>query len=294
MIRLKDFAYFEPTSTNEAVEILASNGKGSFPLAGGTDLLVRMKRRDIAPATLVNLKRIKGLDEIVIENNNKTRIGALTTIAAIEDSSALKNSHPILVQSARLLGARPIRNIATLGGNIGRASPASDMAPALVVLQARVLIEGPSGNREINIEDIFKGPGTTSLLHGEIITAFKLNAISSKTGAAYLKLGRRAGGGDCALVGVAALISAGKEHPQAVRIAMASVGPKTLRARQAEQILMSGPLTEEQLNKAAQAASEEALPISDMRCSASYRKKMIRVLTFRALREAQQQAKGAK
>ena len=294
MIRLRQFSYFEPTSIKEAAEILAEKGKTAYPLAGGTDLLVRMKRGNITPAVIVNLKRIKGLNEIKSENGNGMRIGALTSIAAIEDSSVLKASHPVLAQAAGLIGARSIRNLATIGGNIGRASPASDMAPALVALKARVCIEGSSGSREMDIEDIFEGPGVTNLAGGEIITAFTLAKITPGTGAAYLKLGRRAGGGDCALVGVAALLSMEGDCAKGVRIAMSSVGPKPLRARQAEQVLISGPFTKDRMNQAARAASEEAAPITDMRCSASYRKEMIRILTFRALREAQQKAQGGK
>ena len=124
----------------------------------------------------------------------------------------------------------------------------------------------------MDIEDIFEGPGVTNLAGGEIITAFTLAKITPGTGAAYLKLGRRAGGGDCALVGVAALLSMEGDCAKGVRIAMSSVGPKPLRARQAEQVLISGPLTKGRMSQAARAASEEAAPITDMRCSASYRK----------------------
>ena len=144
----------------------------------------------------------------------------------------------------------------------------------------------------MDIEDIFEGPGVTNLAGGEIITAFTLAKITPGTGAAYLKLGRRAGGGDCALVGVAALLSMEGDCAKGVRIAMSSVGPKPLRARQAEEVILSGALDEARMREAAARAAEEAAPISDLRCSASYRKDMVRVLTFRALQAAQQKAQG--
>jgi carbon-monoxide dehydrogenase medium subunit len=292
MIRLKQFSYFKPTSIKEAAEILAEKGKTAYPLAGGTDLLVRMKRGNITPAVIVNLKRIKGLDEIKNANGNGIHVGALVSISAIEDSPLIKTSYPVLSQAAGVLGGRSIRNLATIGGNIGRASPASDMAPALMVLQARVEATGLSGTKEIQLDDIFAGPGVTSLSAGEIITAFILPKTATNSGAAYIKLGRRGGGGDCALVGLAAFMSMEDDHATAVRIAMSSVGPKPLRALQAEEVVLSGTLNEARMREAAETAAEEAAPITDMRCSASYRKEMVKVLTFRALQQAQQKAQG--
>jgi len=292
MIRLKQFAYFEPASIKEAAEILAEKGKSAYPLAGGTDLLVRMKRGNIKPASLVNLKRIKGLDGIKNGGGRSMRIGALVSIAALEDAPLVKKGYPVLAQAAGVLGGRSIRNLATIGGNIGRASPASDTAPALMVLGARIEIAGLSETREIPLEDIFTGPGETSLSAGEIITAIMLPEPTGDSGAAFIKLGRRGGGGDCALAGVAALLSLESGCARDVRIAMSSVGPKPLRARQAEQAIMSGTLDEGCLRDAAAQAAQEAAPITDMRCSASYRKEMIRVLTFRALVQARQQAQG--
>ncbi|MEW6673071.1 MAG: xanthine dehydrogenase family protein subunit M [Thermodesulfobacteriota bacterium] len=294
MIRLKAFSYYEPASIREASEILTQTNDKAFPLAGGTDLLVRMKRGVIRPAVLVNLKRITGLSGIENENDGGLRIGALATIADIETSPLVRKTHPVLCQAAGVLGSQPLRNLATVGGNIGRASPASDMAPALMVLQARVAAQGRSGSRELEIDHVFAGPGSTTLAAGEIMTSFFLPAMAPATGAAYLKMGRRSGGGDCALVGVAALLTLEKAEPGTARIALSSVGPTPLRAKRAEALILSGKLTEERMRQAARAAAEEAAPITDMRCSASYRKEIIEVLTYRALQEAKQKAQGGK
>jgi len=294
MIRLKAFSYFEPTSIKEASEILAQQKGDAYALAGGTDLLVRMKRGAIQPAALVNLKRIRDLNGIQSEKDGGTRIGALATIADIENSTEIQKHHPVLAQAAGVLGAQPLRNLATIGGNIGRASPASDMAPSLMVLQARVATEGATGPGERAVDKIFAGPGSTTLSDGEIMTSFFFPAMAPYTGAAYLKMGRRSGGGDCALAGVAALLTLGADGARAVRIALASVGPTPLRAKKAEEVILSGTLTEERMRQAARAAAEEAAPITDMRCSASYRKEIIKILTFRALQEAKQKAQGGK
>ena len=153
MNRLRPFSYFEPMTLREAVDILSEKGDDALPLAGGTDLLVRMKRGHITPSALVNLKRIQGLNQIRDETGKGTRIGALASISTIEDSPLIHAKHPVLGQAAGVVGSPSVRNLATLGGNIGRASPASDMAPSLMVLGARVATAGPSGAREQRIDE---------------------------------------------------------------------------------------------------------------------------------------------
>ena len=291
MQRLKNFSYFEPTTVNEAVETLNAED-GSLPLAGGTDLLVRMKRREIHPASLVNLKNIRDLKQIKHKDENGITIGALTSISDIQDSTVIQEKHPLLVQAAGVVGAPSIRNLATLGGNVGRASPASDMSPSLMILQAHVLTAGPQGKREISMNEIFAGPGMTTLLNAEFITGFHIPEPAPHTGSTYLKLGRRTGGGDCALVGVATLVTMKNDEAKAVGIALSSVGPKTMRALKAEEVVMSGRLDDERLKEAARAAAEEVNPITDHRCSAGYRREMVKVLTYRALIESLQKAGG--
>ena len=295
MKRLKPFTYFEPASLAGAIEILEERGHEACALAGGTDLLVRMKRGEIAPFALVNLKRIRGLDQIRNEPGRGTHVGPLVTIAGIENEPCLCSAHPVITEAAGALGSPSIRTMATLGGNIGRASPASDMAPALIVLGARVTIEGPAGNQERSVEDIFSGPGTLRLGTGELISSFFLPEMAHRSGAVYLKIGRRAGM-DCALVGVAVKLTLGEKEKEIIdgRIALASVGPVPLRAAGAEEVLFSGPLTEERIKEAARVASEEADPIDDMRASAWYRREMMRVLSSRALQKALTLAEGGK
>ena len=295
MKRLKPFTYFEPASLSEAIEILGERGHEACALAGGTDLLVRMKRGEIAPSALVNLKRIRGLAQTRNEPGRGTHVGALVSISEIQHEPCLSSTHPVITEAAGVLGSPSIRTMATLGGNIGRASPASDMAPALIVLGARVTIEGPAGNQERSVEDIFSGPGTLRIQTGELISSFFLPEMAPRSGAAYLKIGRREGM-DCALVGVAVQVTLGEKEKEAIdgRIALASVGPVPLRAAGAEEVLFSGPLTEERIKEAARVASEEADPIDDMRASAWYRREMIRVLSSRALQKALALAEGGK
>ena len=221
-------------------------------------------------------------------------IGALTPIAAVERSEPIRQSHPVLIQAAGLLGSPSIRRLATLGGNVGRASPAADMVPALIALKALIFVEGPAGKKEIPIDAFFKGPGATVLAPAEIITKIILPDPAPAAGAAYLKLGRREGM-DCALVGVAAALSLGGDGGVVeARVALAACGAVPLRARSAEAILLAGPLDESRLREAARAAAGDSCPITDMRACAEYRKEMVEVLAFRALRDAWQTARRTK
>jgi len=266
---------------------LAEQGSNAYPLAGGTDLLVRMKRGDITPTTLVNLKRIKGIDQIQKESEKGISIGALTSISAIENSPLIRSAYSVMVEAAGVLGSPSIRNLGTLGGNIGRASPASDMAPSLIILQARVVIEGLNGKRELDIENFFLGPGATTLSPGDLITSFFLPEMVPNSAAVYLKLGRREGP-DCTLVGVAVLLtlSGKKNEAREARVALSSVAPVPLRAKKTEEVLLSGPLNEDRIKEAARVAAEESSPITDIRATGSYRKEMVMVLTFRAVLKA--------
>jgi aerobic carbon-monoxide dehydrogenase medium subunit len=291
MKKLKPFEYREPKTLAEAIAILAGEGPRAVPLAGGTDLLVRMKQGVITPSLLVNLKRIAGLDRIERSEAGGLSIGTLTPIAAVERSLPVGQSYPVLTRAAELLGSPSIRQLATLGGNVGRASPAADTVPALFVLKARVCAAGPEGKREIPIDAFFKGPGQSVLAPAEIITAIVLPDPAPASGAAYRKLGRREGM-DCALVGVAAALSLnGVDRLGEARVALAACGPVPLRAASAEAVLLGGPLDEDRLREAARAAAGDSSPITDMRACADYRREMVEVLAFRALQDAWQAAR---
>ena len=198
-----------------------------------------------------------------------------------------------LDQAAGVLGSPPIRQLATIGGNLGRGSPASDLTPALMVCGATVTVVGPGTEREIPVEDLPIGPGATSLRCGEIITTVLIPDAGPRTGSAHLKLGRRGGGWDLALVGVAASLTLAADGTvAAARIALASVGPTVLRGRGAEGCLQGRVPDEAALEAAAEAAAAEARPISDVRATGDYRRELTRVLALRALRAARGAALG--
>jgi CO/xanthine dehydrogenase FAD-binding subunit len=293
MKRIKPFRYLEPETVSEAIGMLVREGKGAYPLAGGTDLLVRMKRGDARPVALVNLKRLPGLGGIERREGKNLHIGALARVGELERSEIVRESHPLLGEAAGVLGSAPIRNLATVGGNIGRASPASDLAPSLMVLGAKVCIEGSGGKRDMEVRDFFKGPGVGVLSPGELILSFYVPGMEEGSRAAYLRLGRREGM-DCALVGVAVRVSfSGADSGlREARVALGAVGPTPLRARRAEEELLSGSFTEERVRAAARLAMEECLPISDIRTSGEYRREMVGVLTRRALERVRRDTQG--
>ncbi len=286
MKRLREFAYFEPADLDDAVEILSGAGQGGRALAGGTDLVVDMKTGRMRPTTVVNLKRIPGLEGVQPADGG-SRIGALTKVAAIESSSLVRDGHRALAKAAGVLASPPVRGMATLGGNIGRASPASDLAPPLIVHRAVATIESRNGPRDEPVEGLFTGPGATTLATGDIITSIFLPDSPPRFGSAHLKIGTRGSGTDIAMVGVSAgvILDAAGGIVDA-RIVLASVAPTPMRALKAEQVLAGLAPSDEVLEAAAETAAGECQPITDLRASASHRVALVRVLTRRALIEA--------
>lgn len=286
MKRLKDFEYHDPTTLDEAVAILAAAPGDARVLAGGTDLVVDMKIERLQPQTVVNIKRIPDLAGIAAEASG-IRIGALTKVTAVEASGLVAERHAALHVAASILASPPVRALATIGGNVGRASPASDLGPALIVSGATATIVGTDGSRSVLVEDLYTGPGATSLAPSDIITSFFLPDPPSGFGSGHVKLGKRGSGTDIAMAGASASVvidDAG--NVTNCKIALASLGPIPMRARGAEAVLLGKSAAEENLAAAAEAASDDAQPIGDMRASAEYRKTLARVLTLRALREA--------
>lgn len=286
MKRLRGFAYFEPTSLREATRILEEAEPDARVLAGGTDLIVDMKSGRMRPSTVVNLKRIPDLAGIQ-DADGATRIGALTKVDVVEKSAFVVDRHPALAQAASILASPPVRALATIGGNVARASPASDLGPALIVSSAVATIHGMDGSRDVPVEDLYTGPGATSLARSDIITTLRVPERPPGFGSAYVKLGKRGSGTDIALAGASAslVIGDGGELTDC-RVALASLGPTSFRAKESEAVLRREVLSEELLEAAAAAASGEARPFGDMRASAAYRKRLARVLTLRALRGA--------
>ncbi len=295
MQRIRPFTYFSAQTVREAAEILAREGADAYPLAGGTDLLVRMKSGVVKPRVLVDIKRIAALNGIAREKNGELRIGPLASLSAIEQSPLVRASHPVLPEAAGGMASVSIRNMATIGGNIGRASPASDMAPALIVLGARVIIEGALRKREVGVDAFCTAPGKSVLKAGELITGFAVPAMPGSSAAVYMRSGRREGM-DCTLAGVAVFLalSPRDDGVKQAMVALSAVAAIPMRATRAEEILRSGSLTDARIREAARAAAaDDSCPISDMRATDTYRRTLVEVLAYRSVAHALRLAKGA-
>jgi aerobic carbon-monoxide dehydrogenase medium subunit len=279
------FEYHEPTSVREAVELGARFGRQGRFLAGGTDLLVQMRRGQLAPRHVVSLHRVPGLD--ALETGGPIRLGALVTHRRLERAPALAGSLRALIEGARVVGGHQIRNVATVGGNIVNASPAADVVPVLLALDAEVTCLGPGGERSMPLETFASAPGVTALAPDELLTGARCPALAPRSATAFLKAGRRRAM-EIALVCVAVRLTldAGLERCLDARIALGAVAPTTLRARAAEQTLQGAAVTDEALRAAGRAAAGECRPISDVRASARYRALLTATLVERALARA--------
>jgi len=281
--RLPKFRLVAPKTIEEAILFLADHKGAVSLMAGGTDLIPNLKRREIAsPEYVLDLKGLSDLRRISYDHREGLYIGALATIHRISQYPAVRDSYASLVQAASRMASPQIRNRGTFGGNICSAIPSADSAPPLLTLDASVHLRGPKGERAIPLDQFFKGPGKTVLEHDEIVTALTLSKPPARS--VYLKLSPRHSM-DLAIVGVAVAAGANGGGLSDIRIALGAVAPTPMRARKAEEVLRNRPVSTSAIEEAAHAASLECSPIDDFRASASYRRDMVYVLTRRALEQ---------
>lgn len=287
---LPKFEYFAPKTMEEACSLLAKYKGEARVLAGGTDLLVQMKNRELTPRYLINIKDIPDLDYIRYDDKEGLRIGALTPIEALKTSTLIRRRFSILSQAAAVLGTVQIRNRGTIAGNLCNASPAAETAPALITLAAKARIVGMAGERAVALEDFFISPGQTVLQAGEIVTEIQVPNLPPRSGGAYLKHSIKRM--DIAIVGVGVVITLNGEVCNDIKIALGAVASTPIRAKKAEEIIRGQGLDSELMERAAQIASEESRPIDDIHSYAQYRKQMVKVLAKEAMKQAGDEAKS--
>jgi len=282
------FDYLEPESIEETLAMLHQyNGKARI-LAGGTDLMLQIKNKAVKPEYVIDITRIPGLDYIKFDGQQGLRLGALTTIRALETSVKLREGYPLIPQAAGQLGSVAIRNVATVGGNLCNALPSAEMSQVLVALSARVRTVGPAGERTLLLEDFFTGVGETLLRQEELLVEILIPMLAPHTGCTYIKHSSR-GAIDLAIVNIAVLVTMepGNKVCRDSRIVLGAVAPTPLRVRKAEDMLKGEKIDGALIDRVAQMASDEARPREgSIRGSFEYKKEMVRVLTGRAIREA--------
>ena len=284
MLRLPKFEYLSPKSVDQASSLLSLHTGDAKVIAGGTDLLVRMKRREIKPKYLIGLRNIPDLDYVKYEEAGGLKIGALATNNSILNSPLIRKKFYLLTETMSKMATPEVRNIGTMVGNLCNAAPSADTAPPLTVLGAKVRLTSSKGERIALLEDFFLGPGETILQTGEWVTEIQVPNLTPGTGAAYLKLSRTAM--DLAVVGVAVAVRLKGKTCTDVKIALGAVAPTPMRAKRAEEILKGKTITNELIEEASRIASEECKPISDVRGSAEYRREIVRVFTRQAIEQA--------
>jgi aerobic carbon-monoxide dehydrogenase medium subunit len=286
---LLPFEFVEPATLEDVIESL--DGEKTRVLAGGVDLVLKMRLRQVVPDKVVSLQKVTGLHYVCSEGGF-LRFGALATLWELERDREVRENWPLLAEAISSIVSKQTKVMGTAVGNLCVGTPASDVAPALYALGARVRLVGEAGGREIPIEKFFLASGTTAVLPGEIVTEVTIPAPAPAARGAFLKLSKTFE--DIAKVNVATMLTfAGRECVEA-RIAVGSVAPTPLRLPAAEQALVGGPLSPERIEAAADRAAAVVAPISDVRSTAAYRREMVRVLVRDAVASALSRATAGK
>ncbi|KXB00035.1 hypothetical protein AKJ40_01990 [candidate division MSBL1 archaeon SCGC-AAA259M10] len=263
--------FLTPSTISEAVNLLQEYGSRSKILAGGTDLVFLMRDRAITPEHVIDIKEISEIQGLEKDENN-LNIGAITKVRDIQKSELVKNQFTALNQAASQLGSTQVRNMATVGGNLCRASPSGDICCAMLALEANLKINGPEGTREINIDNFFKGPSETALEGGEILTQIQVPNVRENEETGFLKVGRV--GVDIAKINTAVKMKFEGEVCTDCRISLGAAGPTPLRMKEAEKIVKEdievGADNKDVLKDVEDTVSKSCSPITDVRCTEEF------------------------
>jgi carbon-monoxide dehydrogenase medium subunit len=283
--------YERPTTLKAAAQLLAKEKGAAYVLAGGTDLLVRMRTGFIEPDLLIDIKHIDSTRKIE-KTASGFKIGAAVSGAELGEHAALQKAWPGVVEAANLIGSKQVQGRCTMTGNLCNASPAADSVPALVAAGAKALIVGPKGKRKVPVEEIPTGPGRNSLKKGEIIEAIVLPKREAKSGDAYLRFIPRTEM-DIAAVGVGINITLdGKGVVTKARVALGAVAPTVRLVPAAAKALIGTKMDKAALDKMAAACADACSPIDDKRGTREFRIKVAGVLARRAAAIARKRAGG--
>ena len=279
---MQHFQFYSAKSISDALYFLSEKGDRTRIIAGGTDLIPRLRQENSLPDFVLNvleIERLRGITEL----DHTLRIGATTPHTQLEESGLLQRSCPSLVQAAASIGGPLIRNRGTIGGNIANASPAADLAPALLVMDAEVVLMSNKGTRVVALKDFFIGPGRTLLSPDELLV--EISIPLPKGNNIFLKLGRRQAM-SLSVVNVAVCLEMEGRNCREAKIAMGSVAATPIRYPRAENLLRDKEIDPELIAKCAGEAMAMSKPIDDQRATAWYRKQAGEVLLKRALFQA--------
>jgi len=269
---MRDFEYLAPCSLSEALQLLARKDSQTWPLAGGTDLLVRMKDGSVKPERIVDLRLVAELYGIR-EEDGVIRIGAMTPHSEVASSPLIQAKAPLLAEACRQIGSWQIRNLGTLAGNLVNASPAADSVPPLFTLEAEATLANAHGERIVPVARLAEGPGRNCLEKDELLTSIRFRPLPEAAISFFLRAGqRRALAISKTSLAFIGILDDRRSTWKEVRIALGAVAPTVIRARRAETYLVGKPLQRKALEEAAALVSEEAKPIADVRSTIEYRR----------------------
>lgn len=278
------------TTLAEASELLQRFGSSARLLAGGTDLLVDLKTRRITAEHIISINRIDNLRGVAL-NAASLRIGALTTITDLDEAPLVCDHCPAILDATKSMAVRQVRNLATVGGNLASAVPCADLPPVFIAMNATVALWSPRGTRLLPLERFFLGPRRTARREDEILSRVEIPNAPPGFGAAYARFGLREGNAIAVAAVAASLRLAADGAIEDARVVLGAVSPIPRLATKASELLLGSAPTDELFAKAAEVATAEADPISDVRGSAAFRRELIRVLAARALAKALRRAK---
>jgi carbon-monoxide dehydrogenase medium subunit len=277
------FEYHAPSSLDEAIDLLQRYDGDAKVLAGGQSLIPAMKLRATAPPALVDINRVGGLDALE-ERDGELRIGALVRHKACERSPLLRGRYGVLGSAAPQISDPIVRNLGTVCGSVVHADPQGDWAAALLALRAEVVARGPDGERRVPLDGFLLGPFMTTIGPAEVVTEVRVPDPGARAAGRYLKLERKVG--DFATAAVAVHVSLDDGRIGRAGVALTGVGPRNLRAAEAEEALAGAEPTDDAFRSAAELAAKAAEPWDDHRGSAEYKRNVVRVFTERGLRAA--------
>jgi CO/xanthine dehydrogenase FAD-binding subunit len=276
---MRAFAYERPATLAQAIALLAEHGPEARPLAGGTDLIIRLRDGSVRPRIVIDVKRIAELDDEIRETDGHLAIGARTVMTDIAADERIRRDYEALAEAASVVGSVQIRNRATLAGNACNASPAADTAPALLVFGARLAVEGSAGTRRIPIDDFFVQSGVTTLGRDELVTAIELPRAETRRGSVHVRRTRRRGH-DLASVTLTCAVQA----DGVTRLAYGSLGPRPILVADDTGVLADPAAPDLAKLQRLESLFVEASPSArSMRASPEYRLAMLHVLAMRAI-----------
>ncbi len=288
-MRLPRFEYHAPKTLVSALSILAEQGDGAHLFAGGTDVMVKMSAGRLKPKVVIHLMDIEGLDGIQFHPTQGLTLGATARLAEVAAHPDVLKNYPALAHAVEVMANVEVRHMATVAGNLCNAAPSADTAPPLIAMGAEVTLASVNGERRLPLDQFFVGPGFTAMQQGEVMTSIHVPPPQPKSGASYMRISARCGV-DIAAVGVGVMAEFNGKGCKEARIVLGAVAPIPMRAKKTEDLMKGQHWTGVLIKEGGDMAAEEAKPISDVRASAEWRKKMVAVLTRRTLEEARERA----